>query len=121
MESKTFDPAVLAQFHGSQQMFRHELVQRVIYTEGVLYVAETAGAFWLVDEIATAQLARPVRDQEFQVWRLVVNQLKSSAVLTCDDGNGNVVYTKQIEYTDFPAAEVQMYFTNNTILLPSEN
>jgi hypothetical protein len=43
-----------------------------------------------------------------------------TGVLTCDDGNGNVVYAKQIEYTDFPPDGITLYFTNNTILLPSE-
>jgi hypothetical protein len=41
-------------------------------------------------------------------------------VLSCEDGNDNVVYTKQIEYTDFPQEGITLYFTNNTILLPSE-
>ena len=46
----------------------------------------------------------------------------SSATLTCDDGNDNdnVIYTKRIEYTDFPQEGITLYFTNNTILLPSE-
>jgi len=30
------------------------------------------------------------------------------------------VFTKKIEYTDFPLAEITEYFINNTILLPSE-
>ena len=43
-----------------------------------------------------------------------------TAVLTCDDGNGKVVYRKAIEFTDFPLPEIALYFTTNTILLPSE-
>jgi hypothetical protein len=35
-------------------------------------------------------------------------------------GNGNVVFTKKIEYTDFPLAEMKIYFTDGTILLPNE-
>jgi hypothetical protein len=34
---------------------------------------------------------------------------------------GNAVYRKRIEYTDFPLAEIELYFTNGVILLPSEN
>ena len=120
MSAKTFDASKLELFTGSQEFYRHGLVQRVLYTEGVQYVAESAGAYWLVDEIATAQLAHPVRAEEFQVWRLAVDQEKSTALLTCDDGNDRVVYSKAIEFTDFPAPEMRMYFTNNTVLLPSE-
>jgi hypothetical protein len=30
------------------------------------------------------------------------------------------VFSKQIEYTDFPLDAIRFYFINNTILLPSE-
>jgi hypothetical protein len=43
-----------------------------------------------------------------------------TATLTCDDGNDRIVFTKPIEYTDFPLPEIALYFANNTILLPSE-
>jgi hypothetical protein len=43
-----------------------------------------------------------------------------TAVLTCDDGNGDIVYSKPIEFTDFPLEEITFYFTNKTLLLPSE-
>jgi uncharacterized protein DUF6876 len=38
----------------------------------------------------------------------------------CDDGNGNIVFTKEIEHTDFPLDEITLYFTNSVIHLPSE-
>ena len=40
--------------------------------------------------------------------------------VACDDGNGNAVYSKRIPFTDFPLEEMAFYFTNKTILLPSE-
>jgi hypothetical protein len=43
-----------------------------------------------------------------------------TASLTCDDGNGNIVFTKNIEHTDFPLDEITLYFANNVIHLPSE-
>ena len=57
----------LQQFTGTEQWFRHGLNRKVLYTDGVQYVAEQAGAYWLVDEIALAQAyiapvkATPVR------------------------------------------------------------
>jgi hypothetical protein len=53
------------------------------------------------------------------VWKLTVTG--SAAVLSCEDGNGNTVLSKNIEFTDFPLPEITLYFTNNVILLPSEN
>jgi hypothetical protein len=65
------DPLMLAQFTGSQNFYRHGLVREVLYTEGVEYVIETAGAYWLLDEIALAQRhIIPVKREDFQVWDL---------------------------------------------------
>jgi Family of unknown function (DUF6876) len=36
-----------------------------------------------------------------------------SATLTYDDGNGNIVFTKDIEHTEFPLDEIKLYFANN--------
>jgi hypothetical protein len=40
---------------------------------------------------------------------------------SCDDGNSNIVFTKKIEYTDFPLDEITLYFANNVIHLPTEH
>jgi len=36
----------------------------------------------------------------------------SNGVLTCDDGNANIVFTKEIPFTDFPLPEITFYFTD---------
>jgi phage baseplate assembly protein gpV len=117
---KTLNTADLAQFTGSENWYRHGINRRVLFTDGAKYVADHAGAYWLLDEIAIIQPHNlRVAAEEFQVWKLTVNA-DQTAVLTCDDGNGNVVYTKKIEHTDFPIDGITLYFTNNTILLPRE-
>ena len=79
-----------------------------------------SGAYWLLDEIAIIQpYNKTVAAEEFQVWKLAVRPDRA-ATLTCDDGNGNIVFTKEIEYTDFPLNEITLYFANNVIHLPSE-
>jgi hypothetical protein len=116
---KTLDEADLANFTGSENWYRHWL-GKSLYTDGAKYVADHAGAYWLLDEIAINQMVPEVKAEEFQVWTLTVDLEKRSGVLVCDDENYNVVFTKAIPYTDFPLAEVKFYFTDNTILLPSE-
>ena len=41
-------------------------------------------------------------------------------MLTCDDGNGRVVYAKRIDYTDFPLPEIKLYFSDSVLMLPRE-
>ena len=65
-------------------------------------------------------MRKRVAAEEFQLWKLAVNLDQHTGVLTCDDGNGNIVYSKRIPFTDFPLQEISLYFCNNTILLPSE-
>lgn len=112
--------AHLQNFTGTEQWYRHPLVRTVLYTDGAQYVAEKGGAYWLLDEIAFAQKGhKRVAAVAFQVWKLQVKADKT-AKLTCEDGNGKAVFTKMLDYTDFPLAEMTLYFTDNVILLPSE-
>jgi hypothetical protein len=53
------------------------------------------------------------------VWKLKV-RTDHTATLSCEDGNGHTVFTKEIEFTDFPLDEITLYFANNVIHLPSE-
>ena len=120
MTTKTLSNSDLAQFTGSENWYRHGINRNVLYTDGAQHVAEHGGACWLLDEIATIQpYNKAVAAEDFQVWKLAV-QPDRSATLTCDDGNGNIVFTKEIEYTDFPLDEITLYFANNVIHLPSE-
>jgi hypothetical protein len=110
----------LAQFTGSEQWHRHGLARSILFTDGAKYVADKAGAYWLLDEIALAQrFEKSVAAEEFQLWKLTVKP-DHTAVLACEHGNGEAVLSKAIPFTDFPLDEIKFYVTNNTILLPSE-
>jgi hypothetical protein len=120
MTTKTLSKSDLAQFTGSENWYRHGINRNVLYTDGAQHVAEHGGAYWLLDEIAVIEpYNKAVAAEEFQVWKLAVRPDRT-ATLTCDDGNGNIVFTKEIEYTDFPLDEITLYFANNVIHLPSE-
>ena len=109
----------LNQFTGTDQFYRHGLCRNVTYSEGVKYLAETAGAYWLIDKVATNQLVPKIKAEEFQSWKLRVKD--GSAVLTCDDGNENIIHSEEITFTDFPLDEIDLWFANNVIYLPSEH
>ena len=42
-------------FTRTENWYRHGLVRDVLFTDGAKYVADQAGAYWLLDEIAVAQ------------------------------------------------------------------
>ena len=53
--TKTLNKADLAQFTGSENWYRHAINRAVLFTDGAKYVADQAGAYWLLDEIAIIQ------------------------------------------------------------------
>ena len=114
-------PEVMRQFTGSEHWYRGTLNRKVVFTDGAKHVADHGGAYWLLDEIALIQpYDKRVAAEEFQVWTLKVDLVRKTGILTCEDGNGNKVFEKALEFTDFPLPEITLWFTDNTILLPSE-
>ena len=64
----------LAHFIGSMQQHRFSPLSRLVLTDGVQYLAEKAGAYWLMDIIASYQ-QKCMKDEmlrDFQIWTLKV-------------------------------------------------
>ena len=107
----------LEQFIGTEHWYKHVL-SGYLYTDGVKYLADKAGAYWLIDKILiTTRYAEKL--QEFGFWKLFVGNNKI-AMLICEDGNGHKLYEEKIDYTDFPLEKVEIWFQNSTLFLPSE-
>ena len=103
----------------------------LILTDGVVYLAENAACFWLLDIIASYQ-SRCRKDaslRDMQFWTLKRIPNTSKAVVTCDDGDGHVKITQKIPFTDFPLDEVKIWVELGSVdginaayvaMLPSE-
>jgi hypothetical protein len=112
--------ADLNRFTGTEHWYRHGLNWNVTFSDGAKHVADVGGAYWLLDIIAIAQrYDKRVAGTPFQVWKLSVRP-DHSATLRCEDGNHIIVSTQEIEYTDFPADECTLWFSDGVIYLPSE-
>ena len=114
-------PEIMRQFTGSEHWYCGTMNRNVLFTDVAKHVSDYGGAYWLLDEIALNQRYNSrVAAEGFQVWTLKANVLKHTGILTCEDGNGNKVFEKTLEFTDFPLPEITLWFANNTIFLPSE-
>lgn len=131
-ENQTLTQADLAGFCGDFERYRHPLNRSVIYTPGVRYLAEAGGAYWLVDAIASyfgspemkKAIKKDYRLESLQFWKLV--KTGDSAVLFAEADSGVKPFiTQDIEFTDFPLDEVQIWagFDGQhwTLYLPSEH
>jgi len=114
----------LNQFCGTQNYYRYTLGLKL--TDGVKYLADEAGAYWLLDIIASYQSKPSIRKEPFQVWQLKLSPDnaatgKHQAVVTMKTDSDRPLLVKQeIEYTDFPLDSIDLWLINGVILLPSE-
>lgn len=120
MSKTKLTKANLDQFTGTEDYYRHALNRNILFTDGAKYVADEGHAYWLLDLIALAQTEKRLSGQRFQVWFLAVRS-DSSATVTVEDGNHNVLLTRYIQFTDFPIPGITLWFSNNVIYLPSEH
>lgn len=123
----------LRRFTGSLERFRHPLNRRVIYTPGVQFLAERAGAYWLLDVIASyigtstmnAAIEADPRLGEMQFWRLEVHSDATATVLCRADSGEPEAIRQDIPFTDFPLehADIWAAFDGEhwTLYLPSEH
>ncbi len=110
----------LAGFCGSDEFYEH-WTKRLRYTQGVKYMADQGGAYWLIDAIASHQLnpkLRKGRLADFQLWTLTVKD--SEGVLECREDSGyKPAVTQRITFTDFPF-NIKLYVEGRMLMLPQE-
>ena len=109
----------LANFTGTENHYRHWL--GILFTDGVKFLADRAGAYWLIDAIASWQPEIPRAEREFQLWELTVGEDRSATLEVRPDSDQPAIINQRIQYTDFPLRLIKLYVENGVILLPSEH
>lgn len=89
-----------------------------MYTDGVRYLAEKAGAYWLIDLVGSYQ--HNLRRVPFQVWQLTVNDAHSALVTMREDDGLPTKVRQEIAYADFPLRTFSWYCIDNIMLLKDE-
>lgn len=109
----------LRQFTGTSQYYR--ISPKALLTDGAYYLAEHAGAFWLMFAFAS-HLDELNPDDWFAVLKLRV--IESRSLLRIEDGNDNLLASQEIEYSDFPLPSITLYGCLESgqwvLMLPSE-
>jgi hypothetical protein len=110
--------AELSQFTGTEQYFFNPLFPDYRYTDGIKYLAEQAGAYWMLDYIFSNQSSE-LQHQPFQVWKLKVNKDESARIIV-EDGNDNQLKAFKVPFTDFPLESIELWLVDKVLILPSE-
>lgn len=110
----------LASFTGTAEYYR--INQRLVITEGVKYLAEHAGCYWLLILYASHLAAINGDHEGFTVLKLT--RQGSGADIAIEDGNDQVLAVQHVDYTDFPFDSFSLYACWNgecwVAMLPSE-
>lgn len=110
----------LAQCTGTEGY--HRLHPGLLATDGAKYLADEAGATWLLDIVWSVL---PKIADEFAVLELTREEGSSRAEVFIHDGREpRTVYHRQsIPYTDFPLPTIKLYIQRNglerVVMLPS--
>ena len=106
----------LWQFTGTLHYYQHFTGLR--YTDGIRFLAEQAGAYWLIDLVASYQ--HKLRNIPFQVWQLTVNNDHTALITMREDTGLPLRVRQEILYTDFPLHSFSWYCDNGIIMLKQE-
>lgn len=107
----------LNQFTCTEQWYKHPF--GLLYTDGVKFLAEKAGAYWLIDAIASYQ-SKYKNKCPFQIWELSVNDDDRATLTMRENSNQPAQVTQEVGFTDFPFKHIKLYSINGVLLLPSE-
>lgn len=116
----------LNQFIGTERYIRHRILPGMaglLLTDGANYVAENAGAWWLMDTILLRQYDWLLEGDGFVVVELDVAD-DNSARLQATDGDESSLHVEVIPFTDFPQPGIKFYLvegeTEPVLMLPGE-
>lgn len=122
MRNKNVDTILteLSYFTGTENYYQYQLPNKRKYflTDGIKYLCENCGCYWLVDYIISLQQHNLIKEQQFQLWKLYL--LDNKWNINCEDGNKKILYHATIDYSDFPLNGITIYCIDGYILLPSE-
>jgi len=107
----------LNQFAGTEHYYKHWL-GKIVFTDGVKYLADKADAYWLIDLIASYQPT--IKNVPFQVWVLKVNADKTAEATMHADADKPALIKQVIKYTTFPLNEIKLWLIDGVLILPSE-
>ncbi len=125
--------AELRQYTGDLERYRNALNPRLLYTPGVKFLAEAAGAYWLIDAVASwlttpqycSAVAQDKRIGWLHFWKLEVRTDRSATLAARVDADEGPFITQPIAFTDFCLDEIELWCAcdgeNWTLYLPSEH
>ncbi|OIN95657.1 hypothetical protein AUJ66_08765 [Candidatus Desantisbacteria bacterium CG1_02_38_46] len=120
---------VLSGFTGTEK-YHKSTFGRLLLTDGMHYLRETANCYWLIDIVESVQEEKAVKEhKDFIIWKIEVgkgdhdkdNKNKWQVTAWSDiPYKSEMLYCQNGDFTDFPLEEFEFYQTGEVLLLKSE-
>ena len=111
----------LRNFYGTEHYYRH--MPGLVITDGVKFLADEAGAYWLLDMVWSHMPSIP-KSEGFVLVTLKKSGRSAVFQMQDDDPPQNVYAKQYIGFTDFPLDEIKMYLAATedrfVLMLPTE-
>lgn len=108
----------LSQFIGTTAYHRTFLFNKnLVHTDGVQYFADTAGAYWFLDIVATEFYPLTKKDPFLSIQLAVEDGIADICV---EDGDCEIITQKHIPHTNCPDGLYKFFLTDNVLMLTSE-
>ncbi|MDX2361997.1 MAG: hypothetical protein QNK23_14400 [Crocinitomicaceae bacterium] len=117
-ELRTEINSSLLYFTGSEQLWEHKtFIGKLYLTDGCNYLRDKAQCRWFFDLIKSYQ--PKLKNEEFQKW--VLERVSDmDFLITCDDGNDNILVRQKIPFSDFPLTGITVWKVDEVVMLPRE-
>lgn len=111
MDTESFLKAYGEPRNGVNDLYRHAMWRRMVYSDGVKECLET-GLYWLLDIVGT-ECIKPVLNSGLPLGILFVDVKEGKAHLRLEMQDDDVLWKKRVEYTDMPDGEWKFFLGND--------
>lgn len=98
----------LAQFTGTSCYYQLSPLYRHVGTDGVVFLAEAAGCYWLLDMIASHLTTMDAMIYESQAFFSKLPTGEGGRFDLVGNGNPIVLASQNVSFTDFPLDEIEI-------------
>ena len=112
-------------FNGTTQYHKIPLFSFANLTDGVIYAAQNGYRWFITDALSVIACDKKIREESFLSINLKLFENKDSmtdskkAKMIITDGNNKTLYTQNYNYTS-AKKELQLFYTNNVLMLSGE-
>lgn len=111
----------LGNFYGTENYYSMgALFRNINVTDGVKYIMDNGYSWFVTDALSVIVTRIDFLESEFLTVRLRVDLDKSTAKMTIEDGNNNVLYEQDYAYTNAKVKELVLFYSNGVLMLNSE-